>query len=278
MTDNITEHNLTNNNINLIKIGKPNISNINNNDTTNNNIITEKYIHKILPIKSPIVKRKENNTNHEQKIKYIEKIPIYNYKFNELIKSYTTNNTTINTHTQIIDNILELYIKHGQHTVAEYIISTPYTTTETDTISLLQYSINCAINITNSNDIIFYHDKIRDLICCIAFLSNIRLILGEEYYYEYLVQNGCPTIICKLINNVYTIMAYHSSKGNIKSIQNIIDNINNTDNIDTLEYKELSFLIYKCMQTKICNTRNTETECYLYGFIKPKLINVLQSF
>lgn len=304
--DNTIEATITPNNTDIIQIANPNLPDINKlinniiNDNQDNDqnigidqLISDTKINTILPavdvptlpIKSPLFKRKIINTSNtndinEQKKKHIEKLPIYHSKFNDLIKSYTTDKTTINTHKKIVDDILELYIKNGQHKVSEYTVSTLYST-DTYSKTLLQYSIDCATNINNSKDILFYHDKIRDLICCIAFLSNIGLILGEGTSSEYLSKNGWPPIICKLVDNVFPIMAYHSSKGNIKCIQDIIDKIDNIDKIDkidNLEYKELSFVINKCMQNKVCNTRKAETECYLYEYIRPKLINVLQSF
>jgi len=287
----------------ILPIGDPNISDITN--------IMDNLIHDALPeitkpiledepieiitipLKSPLVKRKHkpitstepqfNNNNNNNKKKNIEILPIYHSKFNDLIKSYTTNKTTIDNHKEIVDDILELYIKQGQIKVSEYTERTVFST-DTYPKTLLQYSIDCALNVANSRDIIFYHDKIRDLFCAIAFLSNIGLILGggnawsSDSASKYLRENGWPELICKLVDNVFPIMAYHSSKDNIKCIQEIIDGLREKENIDTLEYKELSFVIHKCMQTRICNTREQETECYLYEYIKSKLVMVLQSF
>jgi hypothetical protein len=245
-----------------------------------------------VPLKSPLFKRKHktihthNDTEYnldEKKKKNTATLPIYHSKFNDLIKSYTTNKTTIDNHKKIVDDILELYIKHGQNKVSEYTVRTVFFT-DTYPKTLLQYSIDCALNVVNSRDIIFYHDKIRDLFCAIAFLSNLGLILGggnawcSDSASKYLRENGWPELICKLVDNVFPIMAYHSSNDNIKCIQEIIDGLRENENIDTLEYKELSLVIHKCMQTKVCNTREQETECYLYEYIRQNLINVLQSF
>jgi len=289
----------------ILPIGDPNISDITNImdnliQETTKPILENELIEPIeiitIPLKSPLVKRKHkpitsnepqfNNNNNNNKKKNIEILPIYHSKFNNLIKSYTTNKITIDNHKKIVDDILELYIKHGQIKVSEYTIRNTFSI-DTYSKTLLQYSIDCALNVANSRDIIFYHDKIRDLFCAIAFLSNIGLILGggnawnSDSASKYLRENGWPELICKLVDNVFPIMAYHSSKDNIKCIQEIIDNLSDTLNkndIDTLEYKELSFVIHKCMQTRICNTREQETECYLYEYIKSKLVMVLQSF
>jgi len=238
---------------------------------------TQPILDAIVPVKSPLFKRKNNTDEKQKQTKNITILPIYYYKFNEIIKPNTTNKTTITSHKIIVDNILELYIKNGQHKVSEYTICTAFSTDKYSK-TLLQYSIDCALNVVNSRDIIFYHDKIRDLICVIAFLSNLGLILGGGDVSKYLRENGWPDVICKLVNNVFPIMAYHSSKDNIKCIQEIIDGLRGNENIDTLEYKELSLVIHKCMKTRICNTREKETECYLNEYIKPKLVMVLQSF
>jgi hypothetical protein len=229
---------------------------------------------------------KEKEREREKKKKHIDTLPLYHSKFSVLILSHTTNRNTINKHKQMVDTILELYTNNGIHNVDTYTIKKAFEI-ETFNKTLLQYSIDCVLNVVNSRDIIFYHDKIRALISGVAFLSNLGLILGNGTYIncsDYLRMNEWPELIIKLVNNVYPIMKLHSSKDNIKCIQTIIDTMDKIDTMDTLdtngilEYREIGDVIYNCMQTKICNIRKNETEIYLYEYIRPILITILQSF
>jgi len=285
-----------------------------------------------------------NKLQLPQKMSIQEYIPIYNTKFISLLRqTKNTDTTAINT---IANTIIDLFKTHHTHNnkdsnndsnkeinniqtyynnyynnTDEYddlkqlsthtIKTTKLLKTaklfKTDNKSLLKYSIECALNSSNSTDIIFYNIYIQDLICVISFLSNLGYILSNDIMdtdniannpynpfmlaYTYLLDLGVSPTICELIKNLLYINIDNYKNNNILNYNNIqiksleqLKNIeppkynnNNNDN-DNNNNDELLNIIHNCMNTRLMNIYENDINLYLNGYVKHKLITVLTWF
>lgn len=233
-------------------------------------------------------------------------------QINQIYKQPT--NEKLSNHSKIVKSILELYKKYGTNILSQHNIKIGFYT-EIITQSLLQYSIDCAINTCNSHDIIFYNDSNRNLFIIVAFLSNLGFILLNAKHIEpntsllddisdccilnpyklasqYLKNIGMPYIVCHLVEYFLEIKIYNSRRAINSGISEYYDNQldcvktliysndlgYNSDNfksIENIENFDLITMIDKCMQNSKGNCRENEIDLYLNGFIKPKMISVM---